>query len=556
MSETEVLAAEAPEDGILVHINRRAQFLTLGAVMLGMLLSSLDQTIVGTAMPKIVNDLNGFQRYSWVITAYLVASTAMMPIFGKISDIFGRKWLYMLGIATFLFGSMLSGLSQSMEQLIVFRAIQGLGAGMMTPIAMAIIGDIFPPAERGKYQGLIGAVFGLAVIVGPQLGGFITDNIGWRWVFYVNLPVAILAFTVVFLVFPSHTAMHKRHSIDWLGSAALIGSVVPLLMALSLGSTNPDNSNSYAWTSPQIVGLFALAIVFGGAFLFIQSRADEPTIPLGLFRNRIFNVSMIIVFLTSMGMFGAVLYIPLFVQDVLMQSATNSGLVLTPMMVGVILVSIISGYLMSRTGHYKILAIVGTFGVLVGLYLLSTMTVSTDNGTLVRFMIVLGLGLGTSMALFTIVVQNAFPVDRLGVVTASLAFFRSIGGAVGVAVLGSAMNNRFASEFQTGLQSLPAPLRQSLSVANPTQLMNAGDSDLRAQMGAQAAAAVESVRAAAIAPGVAEIFLIGAGLVAVAFVASFFLREIPLRKTRHDVPPPSGATQESVHQPALPMASA
>jgi EmrB/QacA subfamily drug resistance transporter len=420
---------------------------------------------------------------------------------------------------------------------------------------MAIIGDIFPPAERGKYQGLIGAVFGLAVIVGPQLGGFITDNIGWRWVFYVNLPVAILAFAVVFLVFPSHTALHKRHSIDWLGSVALIGSVVPLLMALSLGSTNPDNSNSYAWTSPQIVGLFALAIVFGGAFLWIQSRAAEPTIPLDLFRNRIFNVSMIIVFLTSMGMFGAVLYIPLFVQDVLMQSATNSGLVLTPMMIGVILVSIISGYLMSRTGHYKILAIVGTFGVLVGLYLLSTMTVSTDNGTLVRFMIVLGLGLGSSMALFTIVVQNAFPVDRLGVVTASLAFFRSIGGAVGVAVLGSAMNNRFASEFQTGLQSLPVALRQSLAAANPAQLMNAGDSDLRAQMGAQAAGAVESVRAAAIAPGIAEIFLIGAGLVAIAFVASFFLKEIPLRKTRHDVPPVVVATEESVN-PALPMASA
>jgi predicted MFS family arabinose efflux permease len=303
------------------------------------------------------------------------------------------------------------------------------------------------------------------------------------------------------------------------------------------------------------VGLFALAIVFGGAFLFIQSRAAEPTIPLDLFRNRIFNVSMIIVFLTSMGMFGAVLYIPLFVQDVLMQSATNSGLVLTPMMIGVILVSIISGYLMSRTGHYKILAIVGTFGVLVGLYLLSTMTVSTDNGTLVRFMIVLGLGLGTSMALFTIVVQNAFPVDRLGVVTASLAFFRSIGGAVGVAVLGSAMNNRFASEFQTGLQSLPVALRQSLAAANPTQLMNAGDSDLRAQMGAQAAGVVESVRAAAIAPGIAEIFLIGAGLVAIAFVASFFLREIPLRKTRHDVLPVVVATEESVN-PALPMASA
>ena len=557
MSETGALAVQAPEEEeVLVHITRRAQFLTLGAVMLGMLLGSLDQTIVGTAMPKIVNDLNGFQHYSWVITGYLVASTAMMPIFGKISDIFGRKWLYMLGIATFLAGSMLSGVSQSMNQLIIFRAVQGLGAGMMTPIAMAIIGDIFPPAERGKYQGLIGAVFGLAMIVGPQLGGFITDNVGWRWVFYVNVPVAILAFAVVFLVFPSHTALHKRHSIDWLGSAALIGSVVPLLMALSLGSTNPDNANSYGWTSPQILGLFAVAIVVGAAFLRIQARAAEPTIPLDLFRNRIFNVSMIIVFLTSMGMFGAVLYIPLFVQDVLMQSATNSGLVLTPMMLGVIVVSIVSGYLMSRTGHYKVLAIVGTAGVLLGLYLLSTMTVTTDNGTLVRNMVVLGLGLGSSMSLFTIVVQNAFPVDRLGVVTASLAFFRSIGGAVGVAVLGSAMNNRFTSEFQAGLQTLPSQMRQTISTANPTQLMNAGDSDLRALMGAQAAHLVEGIRASAIALGVAEIFLIGAVLVGFAFVASFFLREIPLRRTRHDVPAARMAATTEPIQTALPQAPA
>jgi MFS family permease len=254
-------------------------------------------------------------------------------------------------------------------------------------------------------------------------------------------------------------------------------------------------------------------------------------------------------------MFGAILYIPLFVQDVLMQSATNSGLVLTPMMIGVIIVSIVRGYMMSRTGRYKMLAIVGTFGVMVGLYLLSTMTVNTDNGTLVRFMVVLGLGLGTSMALFTIVVQNAFPVDRLGVVTASLAFFRSIGGAVGVAVLGSAMNNRFASEFQAGLQTLPSQMRQTLATASTTQLMNAGDSDLRALMGAQAAHLVEGIRASAIALGVAEIFLIGAVLVGFAFIASFFLREIPLRRTRHDVPPVAVATEEPV-QSALPMASA
>jgi EmrB/QacA subfamily drug resistance transporter len=531
------IPADEPEqeEEVLVHIDRRAQFLTLGAVMMGTLLASLDQTIVGTAMPKIVGDLNGLQHYSWVITGYLVASTAMMPIFGKISDIFGRKWLYMLGICTFLAGSMLSGLSQSMEALIAFRTLQGLGAGMMQPIALAMIGDIFTPAERGKYQGLIGAVFGLSMIVGPQLGGFITDNLSWRWVFYVNVPVAIAALAVVFVVFPSHTALHRRHSIDWLGSAALIASVVPLLVALSIGSTHPDGSATLAWNSPQILGLFAVAIAIGLIFLAIESRAAEPTIPLDLFRNRIFSVSMVIVFLTSMGMFGAILYIPLFVQDVLMQSATNSGFILTPMMLGVIVVSIVSGLLMSKTGKYKALAIVGTAVTTVGLYLLSTMTVATDNATLVRDMVVMGLGLGTSMALFTIVVQNAFTADRIGVVTASLAFFRSIGGAVGVALLGSVMNSRFIDELQKGLPSAGS--------LDPQVLMNATHDQLVAAQGATAAHAIETVRAGAIASGIAEVFLIGTVLVAAAVVASVFLREIPLRKSHHEAPQMAAAAE-------------
>jgi EmrB/QacA subfamily drug resistance transporter len=522
-----VSAAEPEEDEVLVHINRRAQLLTLGAVMMGTLLASLDQTIVGTAMPKIVGELNGLQHYSWVITGYLVASTAMMPIFGKISDIFGRKWLYMLGICVFLAGSMLSGVSQSMEALIAFRALQGLGAGMMQPIALAMIGDIFTPAERGKYQGLIGAVFGLSMIVGPQLGGFITDNLSWRWVFYVNVPVALAALAVVFIVFPSHTALHKRHSIDWLGSAALIGSVVPLLVAISLGSTHP-NASTLAWDSPQIIALFAVAIVVGALFLLIESRAAEPTIPLDLFRNPIFSVSMIIVFLTSMGMFGAILYIPLFVQDVLLQSATNSGLILTPMMLGVIVVSIISGLLMSRTGRYKILAIVGTAITTAGLFLLSRMNVSTDNGTLVFDMVIVGLGLGTSMALFTIVVQNAFTADRIGVVTASLAFFRSIGGAVGVALLGSIMNSRFIDEFQKGLPGA--------AKLDPQVLMNATHAQLVAAQGPQAASAIETVRAAAISSGIAEVFFIGTVLVGAAVIAALFLREIPLRRSHHEAP--------------------
>jgi len=531
-------AAAVPLDDGLIHIDRRAQFATLGAVMLGMLLSALDQTIVGTAMPKIVGELNGLEHYSWVITGYLVASTAGVPIFGKLSDIFGRKWLFLGGIATFLAGSMLAGISQSMTELIVFRAIQGVGAGMMMPISQAIIGDIFTPAERAKYQGLLMAVFGVATIVGPTLGGFITDNLSWRWVFYVNVPFAILAMVVVFAVLPSHTALHKRATIDWLGSGALIAGVVPLLLALSWGGS------TYPWNSPQVLGLLIVAAVFGVAFLFIESRAQAPTIPLDLFRNRIFTASAIITFLTSMGMFGAILYIPLFVQAALGDTATSSGFVLTPMMLGLIVVSIASGLFLSRTGRYKVLAIVGTGITTVGMFLLGQMTAATDNATLVRNMVVLGVGLGTSMALFTIVVQNAFPVERLGVVTASLAFFRSIGGVVGVAVLGSIMTNQMTSELQAGIATLPPAVATKLGgvAANPQALMDpAAQQALTAQLatlGSQApqvATQVTTILRGAVAGAVTEVFVIGSVLIAVAFVTAFFLREIPLRTTRHSV---------------------
>ncbi len=531
----------------VIHLDRRAKWLTLGAVLLGMLLGSLDQTIVGTAMPKIVEELNGLQHYAWVITAYLVASTAAMPIVGKISDIFGRKWLYMLGIVLFLAGSMLSGLSQSMAQLIAFRGLQGLGFGFMSPIAMAIIGDIFPPAERGKYQGLMGAVFGLATIVGPGLGGWITDNATWRWVFYVNVPFAIAALVVVFFVLPSHTALHKRHTIDWAGSVALILSVVPLLVAISFGSTQPDNQTSFAWDSWQILGLFAVAAVFALAFIAIELRAKEPTIPLDLFRNRIFTVSAVITFLSTMGMFGAILFIPLFVQDVLGQSATNSGVVLTPMMVGVIAVSIVSGWFLSRTGHYKVIVIAGTGVIAVGLYLLSTMTSTTGNDELVRDMVVLGLGLGTAISTFTIIVQNAFPYERLGVVTSSLAFFRSIGGAVGTALLGSIMNNRFLDQFHAGLHDLPASLQSALAAYSPAALMNATNAQLEAQFaplgqtGLALARQVETIRAEAFASGISEVFFIGTVLLSVAFVLAWFLKEIPLRRSHVRTAAPTGA---------------
>jgi len=528
----------APIDDGLVHISRRARFATLGAVMMGMLLSSLDQTIVGTAMPKIVGELNGLEHYSWVITGYLIASTAGVPIFGKLSDIFGRKWLFMGGIATFLAGSMLAGLSQSMAELIAFRALQGVGAGMMMPISQAIIGDIFTPAERGKYQGLLMAVFGLSTIIGPTLGGFITDNLNWRWVFYVNVPFAVAALAVVFVVLPSHTALHKRATIDWLGSGALIAGVVPLLLALSWGGS------TYPWASPEIFGLIGAALVFGVAFVVIERRAAAPTIPLDLFRNRIFTASVIITFLTSMGMFGAILYIPLFVQAALGDTATGSGLILTPMMLAFIVVSIGSGLFLSRTGRYKVLALVGTAVTTVGMFLLGQMSAATDNGTLVRNMVILGIGLGTSMSLYTIIVQNAFPVQRLGVVTASLAFFRSIGGVVGVAVLGSIMTNRMTTELQSGIATLPPAIAAKLGgiASNPQALMDpSAQAALKAQLATlgssapQVATQIATIVRNSVATAVTEVFVIGSALIAIAFVTSLFLREIPLRKTRHSV---------------------
>jgi len=529
-------ATAAQIDDGQIHISRRAQFITLGAVMMGMLLSSLDQTIVGTAMPTIVADLHGLEHYSWVITGYLIASTTGVPIFGKLSDIFGRKWLFMAGIAIFLLGSTLAGLSQSMTQLIAFRTLQGVGAGMMIPISQAIIGDIFTPAERGKYQGLLMAVFGLSTILGPALGGFITDNFGWHWVFYVNLPFGIAALVAVFLVLPSHTALARRPKIDWWGSAALIAGVVPLLLALTWGGS------TYPWDSPQIIGLLVAALVFGIAFVLIERRVEAPTIPLDLFRNRIFTASVIITFLTGMGMFGAILYIPLFVQVALGDSATSSGVVLTPMMLGVIAMSIISGLILSRTGRYKILAIVGTAVTTGGMLLLSQMSVDTENITLVRNMVILGLGMGTSMALYTIVVQNAFPMERLGVVTASLAFFRSIGGVVGVAVLGSVMTNHLTSQVQAGLATLPPEVASKLGAlaSNPQALMDPSSQAALGQQLAslgpaaqQIAAQISEILRGAVASAVTQVFLIGAGLIAIAFVTSFFLREIPLRATRH-----------------------
>lgn len=504
-------------------------------VMLGMLLAALDQTVVGTALPRIVANLGGLDHYAWVATSYLLASTVSIPIYGKLSDIYGRRTFFIGGMMLFLVGSALSGTSQDMTQLIIYRGIQGLGAGAMMPLAMAIIGDIFPPSERGKWQGLITAVFGLATIVGPIVGGAITDNWGWRWVFYINMPIGVIAIVTAGFVLPK-TLRRVQHTIDYSGALALVACAVPLLLAFSWAGTQ------YAWNSWQVILMFAIAAVMLVVFILIELRAAEPIISPRLFKNSIFLVSTIAMFMLSAGMFGAILYLPLFVQAVTGNTATNSGVVLTPMMLGFMFSSIVGGQLLSRTGRYKILAIFGFAIASIGMFLLSRMTATTGDGQISLNMIVTGLGIGVMMSLFTIVVQNAFPFRQLGQVTAGLTFFRSIGSTIGVAVMGSIMTNSFQSALQSNLPQKLAniipPSQQNPQILLDPTVLSALQHHF-AQLGPQGLVLFQQFFEAvkvSLATGIDNVFLLGVIVMLLGLVTVFFLREIPLRKSHNAQP--------------------
>lgn len=516
--------------------NKRLVLIVVG-VLLGMLLAALDQTIVGTAMPRIIADLNGLNHYAWVFTAYMLASTVTVPIYGKLSDIYGRRPFFLLGMVLFLAGSALSGLSQDMTQLILFRSVQGLGAGAMMPLAMAIIGDIFPPAERGKWQGLTASIFGLSSIVGPTLGGWLTDNWGWRWVFYVNMPIGILAILTTGFALPG-LSRRTQHSIDYLGAAMLVAGTVPLLLAFSWAGT------TYAWGSPMIIGLFIASVVVLALAVWVELRAKEPIISPALFKSNVFTVSVIATFLSSAGMFGAIMYLPLFIQGVIGESATNSGAVLTPMMLGFTVSSIIGGYLLSKTGKYKVLSIVSFVIAVIGAFMLSRMTPDTTSAIVIRDMVIMGLGIGATMSLFTIIVQNAFPFAQLGEVTAGLSFFRSIGSTIGVAVLGTVMTTRFNSVFSA---SLPQSLKQAVPAdklaqfENPQALLAPGVTDkVRAgfdsfgPQGQQLFDGLMHTLRYSLSTAITDLFVVAAVALALALVAVVFIKEIPLRKSHSD----------------------
>jgi EmrB/QacA subfamily drug resistance transporter len=505
----------------------------MAGVMLAMFLASLDQTVVGTATPRIIADLGGFDRFTWITTAYLVASTTMVPIVGKLTDTYGRKRFFIGGIALFIVGSVLAGFSQSMNQLIAFRAIQGAGGGVIMANSFVAIADLFPPQERGKWQGLIAGVFGLSSVFGPTLGGIITDNFSWNWVFLVNVPISLPVIVLFAKYFPESRRQPRDSSarLDYLGMAVLILGVVPLLVGLSMGGVQ------YDWVSPQVIGALAMGGAMSVVFVFVESRAVNPIMPLDIYKNPMVRVSLIAIFLTGFGMFGAIIFVPLFFQGVLGASATNSGSFLTPMMLGVVFGAALSGQVLSRTGgKYRLQALVGVSIMGVGLYLVSQMTEATGFGRAVVNIVILGFGLGSTFPTYTLAVQNSVPFSVMGVATSATQFFRSIGGLLGLAVMGSVMASRFGSRLSDAMpdslvQAIGPDQLQGLQ-SNPQSLVSPDAlAKLRAGMEAvspQGAAIVDQLLAimkSSLSQAIGDVFLISVGVVALAFVATIFLRK-------------------------------
>ena len=532
------------------ELSHRRKFAILAGVLMAMLLGALDATIVGPAMPNIVRELGGMALLSWVFTIYSLTSTITIPIVGKLSDLYGRKWFYLGGISIFLAGSALSGAAgepwlnsiftsltgapQQMFQLILFRGIQGIGGGAMMANGMAIIGDLFEARERARYQGLMGAVFGLASVLGPPLGGWLTDSFTWRWIFYINIPIGIVALAVLATAMP-RPQPGQQHRIDWWGAAALTGGLVPLLLALNWGGS------VHAWASPTILGLLGVAALALVAFVLRELRASEPILDVTLFRDRSFSASMLVLFLSGVGMFGSIMFLPTFMQVVQGRSASGSGSLLMPMLIAMIGSSIITGQLIARTGKYKIFGLVGMGAAAVGMFLLAQLSPETGNLMLALDMVLVGVGIGATMPLFTISLQSQYP-KRMGEVTGALQFFRSIGGTVGVALLGGVMNASFARELGILLTEQSAkfgaafPLLSKLA-EEPGKLLNSGA--MQALSSSLPAAArpllqpfFEDVKVA-LTTGIAEAFLWGSVLMALAFVAMWFVREVPLFAKPH-----------------------
>ncbi|WP_232663484.1 MDR family MFS transporter [Pseudonocardia sp. TRM90224] len=487
---------------------RREIYTAMSGLMIAMLLAMLDNTIVGTAMPTIVGELGGLEHLSWVVTAYALATAVTTPVWAKIGDLYGRKGIFMGAIVVFLIGSALTGMAQDMGQLIGFRAVQGIGAGGLMVGAMAIIGDLVPPRDRGRYQGLMAAVMPLAFIGGPLLGGFLTDNLSWRWAFYVNIPLGVLALVVIWFTMNLPT-VRREASIDWKGAGLLAVAISSLTLLTSWGG------NQYAWGSWQIIGLGLLAVVATILFVRVERRVAEPILSLDLFRNRSFSAATVLSFLTGFAMFGAVTYLPQFQQIVQGASATSSGLLLLPLMGGMLITSLLGGQFVSRTGRYRILLIGGSLLMAAGLGLLSTMGLATTQLTSSLFMVVLGIGMGLLMQTTMLVMQNSVAQRDIGAASGASTLFRTIGGSLGVSLLGVFYTSRVADTLG---QRLGADEGAALAGGQLTPAMLDG-----------LPAFVRDAYQSAVTSGVTTAFIWAAAVALVAVIAAYLVREIPLR---------------------------
>ena len=532
------------EDDPALGLPQRAKMEILFAVLLGLFLGALDQTIVGPALPTIVTKLAGNDIYVWAVTIYLLTSTISVPFWGKLSDLYGRKPMFMIGIVIFLVGSALSGLSQNMTELIAFRGFQGIGAGSLFPIALATIGDLFTPAERGKYQGLFGAVFGIAFIIGPLVGGFLTEQIAWNWIFYVNIPIGLVSLYFIWRLLPTVKTKAATRNFDILGGVIFTIATAFLLVGLTeKGQTDPSTHSLYNWTDPVVGGFILIAFVGIALFVWAESRAKEPIVPLNLFRNRTYAASMVATFFAAFAFFGAIIFLPRWFQIVQGYSPTNSGLAALPLMVGLIASSIASGLIVARTGRYKWLTVGAILLMGVSTALMTQLRADTPVPIVWLWMFIAGIGVGPTFAVFTLIVQNAVPFNMLGVATSNLTFFRQIGGTVALAIVGTIFASSFQSEIGPQMTAAGVP---DAVVNGFTQAMHSGALDFNQLTGTgnlgQSIAAAQPALAPvvpqivagihqAFSLGVASTFIIGVGASILAALAAAAMQELKLRRS-------------------------